>query len=221
MAQTTVNDNNAKQRNVGGFDGIKVSSGIELLLQQGDKEAVAVSASRSELTDRIITEVEGGVLRISIDDRGGNSNWRRGVKFRAYVSVRELNKLVASSGASVRTGSTINVNKLDVDASSGAVIDAEFKAQEIHSDNSSGAVTELKGTTEHLKVESSSGSVFKGSELTSVNCEADASSGGQINIVVTKELNAEASSGGEIKYKGGGVIRNLRTGSGGSVRSMN
>jgi hypothetical protein len=141
------------------------------------------------------------------------------VKFKAYVSIRQLEQLSASSGSTVKTGSTIQVNNLDLDVSSGAVVEADFKAQSIKVDNSSGAVTALKGTTESLYVESSSGAVFKGFDLSSSNCTADASSGGTISITVTKELNADASSGGEIKYKGGGVIRKLHTGSGGSVRS--
>ncbi len=127
----TVNDANARKRDVGTFAGVKVSQGIELLLQQGTEEAVAVSASRAEYQDRIKTEVEGNLLRIYIDDRNGNSNWRRGVKFRAYVSVRELEKLIVSSGASARTGNVINVAKLDLDASSGGIIDGEFKGRSI------------------------------------------------------------------------------------------
>lgn len=218
-AQTTVNDNNARAREVGSFTAVKVSQGIELLLQQGDKDAVAVSSSNPEYQERIKTVVEAGMLRIFIDDRSGSSNWRRGVKFKAYVSIRQLEKLVASSGASVKTGNVIKAGKLDVDASSGAVIDAEFKAESIYSDNSSGSVTTLKGNVESLKVESSSGSLFKGYDLSATNCDADVSSGGSISITVTKELNAEASSGGEIKYKGAGTIRKLHTSSGGAVRS--
>jgi Putative auto-transporter adhesin, head GIN domain len=217
---TTVSDNNAKVREVGSFTGVKVSAGIELLLQQGDKDAVAVSCSNPEYLGRIKTTVDGGVLKISIDNlSGGDWKWRRGVKFKAYVSIRQLEQLSASSGSTVKTGSTIQVNNLDLDVSSGAVVEADFKAQSIKVDNSSGAVTALKGTTESLYVESSSGAVFKGFDLSSSNCTADASSGGTISITVTKELNADASSGGEIKYKGGGVIRKLHTGSGGSVRS--
>lgn len=221
LAQTTtISDNNARSRSVGSFKGVKVSTGIELLLQQGNQEAVAVSCSNPEYTDRIKTVVEGGVLKIYIDHTDGNWKWRKNLKFKAYVSIRELTQLTASSGAIAKTGSTIKVSKLDLDASSGAIIEASFDGAEISSDNSSGAITELKGSVEKLKVEASSGAVFKGYDLNSTNCSADVSSGGVINITVTKELNAEASSGGAIHYKGGGLIRNLRTGSGGSVKSQ-
>ena len=219
FAQTTITDNNARSRQVGPFTGVKVSSGIELLLQQGDKDAVAVSSSKPEYQERIKTEVDGGVLKIYIDNEGISGNWRKNVKFKAYVSVRTLEKLAASSGATIKTGNLITVNNLDLDASSGAIIEAEFKAQNIVSDNSSGSIAKIKGTTGSLTVEASSGSVFKAYDLSCTNASADVSSGGQVDITVTKELNAEASSGGAINYKGGAVIRNLKTSSGGSVRS--
>ncbi|HQD09738.1 MAG TPA: head GIN domain-containing protein [Flavihumibacter sp.] len=215
----TVNDANARKRDVGAFTGVKVSQGIELLLQQGNEDAVAVSSSRAEYQDRIKTEVTGGVLRISIEDRNYSSNWRKGVKFRAYVSVRQLEKLIVSSGASARTGNVISVARLELDASSGGTIDGEFKGQRIESDNSSGSVTTVKGSVDFVSVKASSGSIFKGFDLSAVNGNVDASSGGSISVTVTKEMDAEATSGGDVKYRGGAVIRNMRTSSGGSVRS--
>ncbi|KYP14671.1 head GIN domain-containing protein [Flavihumibacter sp. CACIAM 22H1] len=221
LAQTTtISDNNARTRSVGSFTGVKVSAGIELLLQQGDKEAVAVSCTNPEYTDRIKTVVEGGVLKITIDQNDGNWKWRKGLKFKAYVSIRELTELSASSGATAKTGSTVKAAKVKLDASSGAIMELSLNAAEIDSDNSSGAITEVSGNVEKLTVEASSGAVFKGYGLSSTFCSADVSSGGVIDITVTKELNAEASSGGAIHYKGGGLIRNLRTGSGGSVKSQ-
>ncbi|HEY8398974.1 MAG TPA: head GIN domain-containing protein [Flavihumibacter sp.] len=217
MAQT-VTDNNAQKRDVGAFSGVKVSAGIELLLQQGPA-AVAVSSSNPEYTDRIKTVVEKGVLKIYVEPTN-TWKWRKNIKLKAYVSVPELKLLHASSGAIAKTASPIKADKLDLDASSGAIIEGEFDAKEMVSDNSSGAITEVKGTVEKLSVEASSGAIFKGYDLNTVYCSADASSGAIINISVSKELNAEASSGGAINYKGGGMIRNLRTGSGGSVKSQ-
>ncbi|MCG7855733.1 head GIN domain-containing protein [Flavihumibacter sp.] len=216
---TTVKDSNARTRNVSGFKGVKVSAGIELLLQQGDKDAVAVSSSNPDYTDRITTVVENGVLKIGIDNKGLDWKWRRNVKFKAYVSLRELESLSASSGSMVKTGSAITVDKLELDASSGAIINAEFKAKSISSDNSSGAITELKGTVDQLSVEASSGAIFKGYDISSLNCSADASSGALIHVNVSKELSAEASSGGLVNYKGTGTIRKVSTSSGGSVKS--
>jgi hypothetical protein len=75
VAQTKSNlvyDNNAQKRSVLAFKGVKVSSAIDLYLTQSDVNEVAVSASSNEIRDRIITEVEEGVLVIRFE----NSGWR-------------------------------------------------------------------------------------------------------------------------------------------------
>jgi hypothetical protein len=57
-------------------------------------------------------------------------------------------------------------------------------------------------------------------DLESETCDADASSGGQVEISVTKQLVADASSGGDVRYKGSGIITKVSTGGGGSVKKQ-
>ncbi|HEY6977614.1 MAG TPA: DUF2807 domain-containing protein [Chitinophagaceae bacterium] len=62
-AQKTFNDPDAVSRNIVSFHAIEVSDGIDLYLTQGN-EALAVSAINEEVRNKIITKVEGGVLKI-------------------------------------------------------------------------------------------------------------------------------------------------------------
>ena len=86
LAQKQVNDPNAESRNVKGFHAVKVATGIDLLLSQGNTEAVAVSASTNEHRDRIKTVVENGVLKIYYDNNGLNFRNSDNRKLKAYVS---------------------------------------------------------------------------------------------------------------------------------------
>jgi len=65
--EKVMNDPNAEERKISSFQAIKVSHGIDLIITQSTTEAVAVSATEKEFRDRIITEVENGVLKISYD----------------------------------------------------------------------------------------------------------------------------------------------------------
>ena len=49
LAQKTINDPNAEQRNVSGFHGVDVATGIKLVLTEGSAEEVAVSEYRSRI----------------------------------------------------------------------------------------------------------------------------------------------------------------------------
>src|SRR4030095_15660595 len=108
--------------------------------------------------------------------------------------------------------------KLNIETSSGASLDGKVEVGEMLVDQSSGSVIKISGTVSgKLLADGSSGSVFHGYDLAVENCEADLSSGAGVQVTVNKELSVEASSGGYVKYRGNGWIRNIRTSSGGSV----
>jgi hypothetical protein len=218
ITQKQVNDANAQVREVKNFHAIRVSTGIELQLSQGGTEAVAVSASDAEFRNRIKTEVQNGVLRIYYDsDFLKDLSRSKNKKLKAYVSFINLDGIDASSGASVNVDGSLKVSTLNLDVSSGATFHGRVEANTMKVDQSSGAVINISGAVNSLNVDGSSGSIFRGYDLAVNNCEAESSSGSGVQITVNKELSAEASSGGYVSYKGNGVIRNIRTGSGGSV----
>ena len=74
FAQKTISDANVQKRNVSGFHGIEVSTGIELTLTKGSSEEVAVSASEIEFRDKIVTEVVNGILKIRYETKTGAIN---------------------------------------------------------------------------------------------------------------------------------------------------
>lgn len=219
FAQKQIDDANAQVRNVSGFHGIKVSTGITLYLTQGNTETVAVSANEVEYRDKIKTVVENGILKIYFDNDEWKF-WKNGGsrKLRAYVSIKDIDKLHASSGASVKIEGSIKSGKLEMDASSGATINGNVEASSLDVDQSSGSVINLSGKVSgSLKIDGSSGSVFHGYGLSVDNCDAETSSGAGVQVTINKELSVHASSGGYIHYKGAGMIRDVHTSSGGSV----
>lgn len=216
---TIVHDANAELRNISSFHAIEVSNGIDLLLKQGSQEAVAVSASDPEIRNRIKTVVENGTLKIYFDNKGlHESNNKKNLK--AYVSCKNIDGLEANSGADVNTDGNLSVGSLNITLSSGADFDGMITATQLNIDQSSGSDMTIKGKVNDLKITTTSGSDFNGYELASETCQADASSGSDIEITVNKTLQAQASSGGGIKYKGNGVITNVSNSSGGKIKKQ-
>ena len=219
-AQKQVNDPLAQVRQVSGFHAIKVSTGIKVYLSQGP-EAVAVSATKAEYRDKIVTKVEGGVLKIYYEQEtlkfwknGGGTKGKNPV---AYVSIDKIDGIDLASGSSIAVEGDLKGDKLVMDVSSGAVFKGAIAFNGVDIDLSSGSVVNISGTSNTLNVDASSGSIFHGYELAVNNCDVDVSSGAGAQITINKEMSAEASSGGYVSYKGNGVIRNVKTSSGGSV----
>jgi hypothetical protein len=218
FAQSTFNDANAEVRDVKGFKGVKVSTGIKLVLTQGTTEAVAISAPNQEEKDRIKTVVENGVLKIYYDyDVWKLMRGKINKNLKAYVSIVNVQKMGVSSGASLKTDGEITGDKIDIDASSGGMMQAKVKATSLTVDGSSGAVVTMSGTADNIDIDGSSGAVFQGYDLVVNTCNAGTSSGAVAQITANKEMTGKASSGGHVSFKGSANLVARRTSSGGHV----
>ena len=106
---------------------------------------------------------------------------------------------------------------LNIDASSAADIDLKINVKELHVDASSSADIVLSGTAEKQTVEVSSAADYKAFELVSKQGDISASSAADANVNVTDELDASASSGGSVRYKGNPPRVKEHSSSGGDV----
>lgn len=214
---TVLASNETQNRNVKDFNAIKVSTGIDLYLSMGNEESVKIVAD-DEIIDDIKTEVKDGTLHIYMKQRNNWFNWNINKTRKAYVSVKELVALNASSGSDVETENTLEGDELEVKASSGSDVKLSLNVKKFSIDTSSGSDAKLSGKVKYLTAEASSGSDINASDLESVFCQAKASSGSDISLTVTEEIQARASSGGDIVYYGNPKSKDVNESSGGDVR---
>ena len=167
------------------------------------------------LHELIETEVRDGVLRIT----SSRNIWNASSK-KIHLSVDHLNGIAVNSGAEVYTRNTFVSDELRLSVSSGASAEMELKVEDLSCDISSGADIELEGQAENFTVSSSSGSNVKAYELEARNCNADASSGSDIKLTAIETIEARATSGADIKYKGNPRVLQQEDNSGGSVRNI-
>ncbi|MBD0333264.1 MAG: DUF2807 domain-containing protein, partial [Chitinophagaceae bacterium] len=154
-SQKTIHDPNAQVRTAKGFHAINVSGGIDLYLSHGD-EAVAVSASNTKYLEYLKTEVENGVLKIWFDYKNLtrlNFNDKRNLK--AYVSYKNLNKLIASGGSDVNVDGTIKSDELVLNISGGSDFEGKVDVNELTIDQSGGSDVDIEGRATKISIEAS------------------------------------------------------------------
>ena len=216
-----INDGNAEKRSVGSFHGIEVGTGVQLFLTQGNAEEVAVSASSTEFRDKLVAEVVNGILKIHYDTKTGSVNKKKESKeLKAYVSYKVLDLLDASTGAEVKIQGVLNSSSLKMKVNTGATAEGQVNISKLEIDQSTGSKVTLSGKAETLSVEGSTGSRFTGEGMETINCNAKVSTGARVTVSAEKELQAKASTGGIIKYKGSASIREIKTNTGGSVSKI-
>jgi hypothetical protein len=215
---TSLRAEGRQKRDITGFHGVSVSSGIDLYLTQKNVEEVFVQADSEDL-DKIITRVEGGILKIYVKEKSWfNMNWNNQSR-KVYVSFTNLDKIDASAGSDVNSEGVLKLKNLDMDASSGSDIKIELEAERLVVGSSSGSDVEIKGVVNVLDVSASSGSDIDAGGLQAKKCNAGVSSGSDIQVNVSEELDANASSGGDISYSGNPKTKNINESSGGDVHS--
>ena len=198
FAQNEISEPNVQKRAISSFHAIDASAGVEVIITKGDKEELAVTVGDLSYLDQVKTTVSNGVLKITREIDWKFWKMWSNTSIRVYVSYTTLDKINVSSGSNLK-GTSIQLSTLNVKISSGGMV-------------------KLSGSVGFLDVSVNSGANFRGSDFVATKCTAEVNSGGEINISVDKELSADASSGGSIKYKGEALIRNINTSSGGSVK---
>jgi hypothetical protein len=206
----------SESRSVGSFAGIKVSEGIDVFLKKAGKEALRVEVTGVKLSE-VITEVSGDYLKIHLKD----GEYPNGRTVKVYVSYVQLTKLSASSAANIFADGVIKVNQLSLSASSAATIDIELDADKLEVSASSAADLELRGKANTLEIDVSSAGEVDAYDLMAESVEVEVSSAGSAKVNAVKEINADASSGGSIRYKGNPERSNINSSSGGSVKKSN
>lgn len=221
MAQKTFNDPNAEKRNVSGFHGIEVSTGITLYLSEGSTEEVAVSADKTEYRDRIVTKVENGILKIHYQTKTGSINKIRESKnLKAYVSYKTLDKLHVNTGAEVEINGVLKSSSLELKANTGGLVKGEVNISDFKISQNTGSKITLSGKTDKLEIGGSTGSKFMGENMSTGSCDINVSTGAQVWIKAEKELQVKASTGAVVKYKGSASIKEIKTNTGGSVTKI-
>ena len=218
LGQRTFNDPNAEVRNVSNFKGVRVATGIQLVLTQGETEAVAISAGSEEAKGRVVTEVEDGVLKIYIETKGLVLNFKKFKKpVKAWVSIKTVEKLAVSSGARMEIEGTVKADVLDLKVTSGSEFKGKIDVSLLNIDQGSGSDAWISGVAQKITASAGSGSELHAYDLITEKADVKVNSGASVQLTVNKEINATAGSGGEVSYKGNAEKRDVRTNSGGSV----
>jgi hypothetical protein len=201
-----------KERKAESFTGVRVSSGIDVYLKQGDNESMSVEADEN-LHEYIITEVRGGVLNVYTD-----ANIREAKRKRVYVTMKVVNSVKTTSAGDVVGQTPVKTDRLELSASSAGDIKLEVYAREIDLDISSSGDITLTGEAEKLNGDLSSAGDLNAYELSVKEADISASSAGNADINVSERIRARASSAGDINYMGNPRYVDAHSSSAGSIR---
>lgn len=198
----------------GDFNKIEVSNAIVVTYTQSDTKSIKVTTDE-ELLDKIVTEINNGVLEIYL------KNSINATKMEVTVSNPSLNAIETSSAADFKATNEINTESLSLESSSASKIKlttnaAEFitesssassqnillngnKNTKVTVETSSASTVNIEGVAGTGNYDSSSASSIKAGGLQLQKAITNSTSGSNIKVYAIEELKANASSGSSTK----------------------
>jgi hypothetical protein len=199
-------------RDISGFTGIHLSSGIDVLLSEGNEFKVVVEADEN-LVDVIKTELRGSTLVVGTD----NVSIRKAKSKKVHITIPKLEMLKISSAGDLDGQTPFHCENLRIDISSAGDLVLEVDASSIDLDISSSGDARLSGKSGEFNVSLSSAGDLHAFDLVAGKVDVSVSSAGDARVHATEEISMSASSAGDIHYMGDARVVHSKSSSAGSI----
>lgn len=187
----------SEEREVSGFNEVQFSGMGNLIIEQGDEEALTIEAD-DNIIDLIETEVRGDELQIK---------FRRGVnivpnaKIKVFLKVKDLNRIDLSGVGDIDCDS-FETDDLEFHISGSGNVDFEIEADTLETHVSGLGDINLEGKVDSHKVQISGSGKYDAKNLESTECEVKVSGLGSATVNVSGELEIDISGAGNVYYIG-------------------
>ena len=208
----------SRSYDVGAFEGVSASAGIEVDISVGPNRSV-VAENKSGQFDDLRIAVEGKVLHIGRPPGSWFSNWFSGGRpdYKVHVVTPALHSLAAASGSEVEVKGVFE-GDFSLTASSGSEVHvAGIRGGNVKASASSGSDVEIEGTCISLQAEASSGSDLEADDLKCEDVTVNTSSGSDVSVSASKRVAGDASSGSDVTVKGRPPVVQVEKSSGADV----
>lgn len=199
-------------RSVQPFDHLRVSGRIEVRLLPSDREEVVLDVKGTEPDDVDIYN-KGSVLYI----RMTKTLYKSDIYVTVDIYYKNLREIEGLAGATIQGTAPIEAEKIRVNVRSGSIVDLEVAAQALDVTAAEGGEFRVSGTVTQQDVNANTGGVIHAFSLQSTTTYARAGTGGQLYVQAEETLDARASIGGHIEYRGDPKQKSTRSNLGGSI----
>lgn len=182
-------------RELGSFNKIKTSKGINVTLIEGDKESIEVNIKNGEPSD-IASDISGKTLTLKM-----RTKIYKNMAVQVYVTYKKLIELDAGSGSTIDCDGAVICDHINLDVGMDAEMDLEIYAKSIEANVSAGRI-DISGETDYQEVKATTGAKYNARELKTKETFIKANTGSIAKIYVTEKLTASAGTGGQINYNG-------------------
>lgn len=192
-----------EDRHLSGFHAVDLGGSFDVYITQGTTESVKVEAPE-DVMDHIITEVDGGILKI----RNKNDHFHWGDLFGShrkvviYVTAKDLNAISVSGSGDMFFREGIRTHDLKLSISGSGDMVGKVDVKSLQTSVSGSGDVKLSGRADESAVSVGGSGNFSGRGLTTVNTAVRVSGSGDASVNASGKVDAHVSGSGDIRYSG-------------------
>jgi hypothetical protein len=203
-----------QQKELSRFNRVDFRGIGRLILSQGEKQSVKVTASEAVIS-HVRTEVREGALIVSL-------RWWPGMLFRfsemktleVQVVAEELAELKVSGAGIVESREGLQVKEMDINLSGAGEIRLELHGQRIGTHLTGAGRVVLWGQTEEQDIRLTGAGSIQAERLVSRSAQIHSSGAGECRVHATESLDVRLRGAGTVRYLGNPQIQSRVTGAG-------
>ncbi|MBI5954231.1 MAG: DUF2807 domain-containing protein [Chloroflexi bacterium] len=200
-------------RKVSGFDAVSLEYPAKVTIHQGKTESVTLKGD-DNLLPQILTDIDGGTLRIDTGERDWNDRVNPSKPLEVVITVKDLKQVRFPSAGSL-TVEKLTTDSLEVVVSgAGDIALRDLDAGSLDVVLSGAGSVDADGVADDLSVRISGAGEFSGGDLHSQTAEVHISGMGSATVWVDKELDASISGAGSVNYYGDPSVQEQISGAG-------
>lgn len=209
LAQTT-------ERIVESFDKLKISSALNVVLIEADKEKIEINGVPEEYLNNLITETKSGTLNIYVKARVKSAS---DMQVKVYYTT--LSNIEVSGAAFVKAQNLINSESLSINSSGATELDFSINAQVVYLTTSGASTVRLNGATKNFIISLSGASELQAQDFEAKKVEINVSGASAVKLLAIQEISGVLSGASEVKIYGNPPIKNIQKSGSSEIKNEN
>ena len=205
-------------RHLSGFNAVNVAGPFDVDIIQGATESVKVEAP-ADVMERILTEVNGGVLKIynKHDNWNWGDFWGHHKKILVHVTVKDINSINISGSGDVSFREGITANSLKLRISGSGDMTGKLNAKTLESSITGSGDMKLSGSAESSTISVVGSGDFTARNLLTVSSAVRVSGSGDAEVNASDRVDAAVNGSGDVRYTGAAKNINSRKNGSGDI----
>ncbi|MCK5846936.1 MAG: DUF2807 domain-containing protein [Bacteroidales bacterium] len=210
LSVTIAKADSAETRYLTDFNSVYLFGNMTVRLVKSDSTYVVLKGDSAAFS-KVSTKIKSEELTVKFTKMGNEKT------ITVVVFYKNIDKIIGKAGVTVVANTSINTDKFEIKLTQGSDAILELNIDNLDVKVNQGSTITLKGKVQNLGLVSNTGAYFYGKKLNVVNANLKAATGGQIRIKLSGDVEASASTSGDIYYWGTPKTISQSASSGGEI----